>query len=493
MKKTGNKTRAIWSFSLYGGWLLALLFQGPVLFELLGDNLSDSRVFPMGLIAAHASGLILSGFVTKSLTQAKVTLILATLVSFLGSAFFYTPYNPLWGGVMMTLGFSSGLYIGSWAFYLKVLFQAKDRFRAVAEILIYSNFLLMLLSVLTMTLGPAIGLGAAMMLPVLSLAALLRINFGEFIEPEMEGISLEVLLKHQKKSFKPLVLLGAFILMITINSGIMYEVVAPAFGHLPGISSYYFVLPYILAIFLVQRLPRGKPRAYTLYIGLSLLGLSYILFILMDRSIPAYLWINGLMLGALGIFDLFWWSILAGFFDYYKNPAKIFGIGLGINVTGITIGGMVGAELYGIGQSTVVSLVALGLLFAVVMILPVLNEQLIFVLGSHGFLYPVPVLGEERRKSMGMEPLTGKESLKEERENENGGEPGEVEGMPSDDILTPREQEISELLVMGYTYKAVANELYLSENTVKYHVKNIYGKFGVRTKMEFIRKKSCQN
>jgi DNA-binding NarL/FixJ family response regulator len=49
--------------------------------------------------------------------------------------------------------------------------------------------------------------------------------------------------------------------------------------------------------------------------------------------------------------------------------------------------------------------------------------------------------------------------------------------------LTPRETEILQLVVAGYTNKAIAAEMYISEKTVEFHLDNIYTKIGVRTRL----------
>ncbi len=41
-------------------------------------------------------------------------------------------------------------------------------------------------------------------------------------------------------------------------------------------------------------------------------------------------------------------------------------------------------------------------------------------------------------------------------------------------------------LLQGKSYKAIAGELYISENTVKYYVKNIYSKFAIQSRAELI-------
>jgi two-component system NarL family response regulator len=49
--------------------------------------------------------------------------------------------------------------------------------------------------------------------------------------------------------------------------------------------------------------------------------------------------------------------------------------------------------------------------------------------------------------------------------------------------LTSRELEIIQLVLAGYTNKAIAAEILISEKTVEFHLDNIYSKVGVRTRV----------
>lgn len=50
--------------------------------------------------------------------------------------------------------------------------------------------------------------------------------------------------------------------------------------------------------------------------------------------------------------------------------------------------------------------------------------------------------------------------------------------------LTPREQEILALLAQGYTAPVIEGELFMSHNTLKTHLRHIYGKLEVHTRAE---------
>lgn len=54
--------------------------------------------------------------------------------------------------------------------------------------------------------------------------------------------------------------------------------------------------------------------------------------------------------------------------------------------------------------------------------------------------------------------------------------------------LTKREEEILALLSQGYFYKEIANTLFISTETVRTHIRNIYEKLHVRTRTEAILK-----
>lgn len=57
---------------------------------------------------------------------------------------------------------------------------------------------------------------------------------------------------------------------------------------------------------------------------------------------------------------------------------------------------------------------------------------------------------------------------------------------PKSDPLTAREEEILQLLAQGYLTKEIAGQLSISLDTVKTHLKHIYGKLQVRTRTEAV-------
>ena len=52
--------------------------------------------------------------------------------------------------------------------------------------------------------------------------------------------------------------------------------------------------------------------------------------------------------------------------------------------------------------------------------------------------------------------------------------------------LSQREKEIFEVLLTGVSYKEIANQHFISVNTVKTHTKNIYSKLGIKNRIELL-------
>jgi len=58
----------------------------------------------------------------------------------------------------------------------------------------------------------------------------------------------------------------------------------------------------------------------------------------------------------------------------------------------------------------------------------------------------------------------------------------------TDQPISEREMEVLACLYQGMDTKGIAQSLFVSVNTVKYHLKNLYGKFDAHNRVELIRK-----
>jgi DNA-binding CsgD family transcriptional regulator len=268
--------------------------------------------------------------------------------------------------------------------------------------------------------------------------------------------------KTQEGIKNPLLLLCLFVFIITINSGLMYQVINPAFEHLTGLVSWYWAVPYIVALAIMRNLPMKAKRSRILYIGMAMIMGAFISFMLLGRNSSDYLIVDTLMLGACGIFDLFWWSILGEMLDYSDNSAQTFGIGLSANVFGVLCGGVLGMAVTSVRlPGAEVTVIALTVVCVTLVILPPLNRQLVLLLKSHAYLAAYDNMSQSQQSDI-------------------------VRQIKTLDPLTVREQEVLQLILSGKSNREIGRDLFISENTVKTHVRNIFSKYDVVSRAELI-------
>ena len=67
---------------------------------------------------------------------------------------------------------------------------------------------------------------------------------------------------------------------------------------------------------------------------------------------------------------------------------------------------------------------------------------------------------------------------------------GEVRGPTS---LTAREREVAGLAAAGYTAREIGERLFIGTRTVETHLGSVYGKLGIRSKRELVRRREELN
>lgn len=445
-------------FSLFFSWLLAFPFEGRILYSLADYHNVSAHQFVFGTMAAHFAGLLLCGFFIRTMQGAKRLMLFSILFCILVSSVFFFPPSVLWMVALPAAAFLVGGCVAAWGFYFKSGTPKNERLKTMADGLICSNVIMILLNWAVVYISPHVGLGLSML--ILGLAFLFALRL-----PHKEALNTHEFSEQSDKPAgisKTLAFLSLFIVVITVNSGLMYQVQAPAFSHLEWLTSWYWAVPYVVALFIMRNLPRKTNRAYILYVAIAMIGFSFIAFILLDRSAMSYTVVNTLMLGACGVYDLFWWSILGEMLEFHNNPARILGIGLSANVLGVLLGGLIGSSIMSVNeQSQNPTLLALGVVCLTLIMLPPLHRHLSALLKNHAYLTVLSEIPPQEKTLL-------------------------IHTLAITEKLTERESEIVSLLLTGKTYRIIAAEMNLSENTVKTHVKNIYSKAGVQNRTELM-------
>lgn len=253
----------------------------------------------------------------------------------------------------------------------------------------------------------------------------------------------------------------ALIFSSSILQGIYYETMLKA--QESGWEHFWIELPSFILLMVFVLWIKGRGAGAISGIGLGLVGISLLTLLLGGSAVQV-----GLLLGILfaissTLLQLAWWGRMAQWLGGHGAPHTVLAGGLAVSAAGyLSIDYLIDVRPFGFGTSDTLYI---GLAIVMLMILmdPILSRL------------PVGNLSA---------------SLDVDGPSVDSDDP-HPEFLDLGNLLeyslTKREGEVAEQLSRGYTYKMIAEHLFLSENTVRTHIANIYSKVGVKNKSDFIR------
>ncbi len=455
-KATKDILATIVVFSAFSVWLLGFLFE-PILFvQLFGV---DVDVFDLTLIMIFTHGI---GFLFWIFTMTSAIIAKRILLGSIGVVVLFGWMNLFDIGIFRMIGYIlsgfiiSGTIVSS-AYFIKFVSTKKQRFMMVAGVLVMTHILLMIKDWILLIHGDLAAYYFALSMIMISLLGAFYLSSLPIKDRSLSSFANK-LHNHTRKD---MLVLSMLIFFITINGGLLMQFVFPSYHHLGTFVGMYWLWPYVLGVVVFVWLFRKFHRGNLVNISVALIGMSLIGYLILPQTMIGFLLVMTLLMLPLGALDLFWWGTLGEMIEYTIFPGKIFGMGLFANVMGVFVGSFVGLALLRSDDSIlfVVSF-ALTSVFVVIMLYPLISQ----VLSQKGYLAMDFSDKEEEGFLRSNNPAI----------NEM------IQGMSS------REQEIIRLLCQGKTYKMIAEQLHISINTVKFHIKGIYGKFDVTSRFELL-------
>lgn len=232
------------------------------------------------------------------------------------------------------------------------------------------------------------------------------------------------------------------IFLIFITAGYTYVGIYPQLEAYQPHQRFYNVLPFLLTLAFMPMILRRLGHRVLPYLGVAFLGISYCFFLL-PEGVDTYYLTQTFLQPGWAFLDCFAWVLGIEIAQAIDRPQYL-------NKT-------VGAFLMG----TFVGALAVQLLKTRV---PV-TSPVFFTLSLVPLFLVIPLLSVVYQAARAHSPSP--ESL-----------------LPGD--LTLREREVAALIVEGMSLKEIAQELHISQNTMKTHSRNIYRKIGVKNKKELI-------
>lgn len=444
--------------ALYFGWILSFPYFGQVLKSLAQVVGINYDYLTLSFLFSHALGFVIGGIFLKNTKRWKQLMFSSLIVVLtINLAMWFLP-AALWILAMALAGIASPFYILGWSCLLAT-YPAADKVKLYLNFIIRANLMMILLIYLTSVLSPTTLYFASIIPLLIALAVLIFISPGK-----SAAIKTKIEIKDSPSALYVFIL-TIFVILLNFTLGFVYTVIYDSFSYMAGnilsLRYYYRFIPYLLPYFVILKLRREVELKYMIYTAVSLTGLGYVSFIFLSSSVyNYYLTISVIQVG-YALIALFVWLLIGNLSTRYATPYIFFGYGLFAILVGSFFGGILGKYLLDSGSAAqmVTAFSAIAALFSTLLAIPWLLEK-----------------AEEDQTDLAQTfsnaLIISDQEYLEEFFRKGG--------------LTVREIGIVQLLLQGHSNKKIAETLFISEDTLKTHLRNIYRKYGVHKKSELL-------
>ncbi len=277
---------------------------------------------------------------------------------------------------------------------------------------------------------------------------------------------------HNRVKGRTVMRYGLFIIFFSLVAGLSYRflIVTPI---TPFVNDTLRRLPYMAGVLVAGAMADRRNLQSVLASGAGLLALSFLIGA-WGEPVPQYISIalNG---AAFGLLEPTSWLLLASQATR-ATAGRWFGWGLNLNIVPIIVGSLVALPLDSMSPER------LGLLAAVAIMLAILS--LVGVTDPLTVLHNAPTLAVPATEAEAVAAAPATAALVPTAAAEAATPPPAV-AMPAapellaqvyGQALSQRELEIGQLAIVGIASRDIAQQLYLSENTVKTHLRSVYRK-----------------
>lgn len=447
------------------GWVTTTPLYGSVGVSLAAARGINYAPLPLWFLGGNVVTAILFGHVLDRWPGvAKPAVRVAILVEALLTSLLLVA-SPTWWPLLFTLMGLAMAPVTAWGRWYATVVEPGWLGRVFGLTAAGVGLITWLFGTLTALVPSKVDLVLLSLVPlVLSFIATGRVNGN--VDPER---LLPSALIHWRVKARTVVRYGLLIVMFSLAAGLAYQfqVVDPVS---PYVDDTLRHLPYTLAVLTAGVLADRRNLHALLVSGAGLLALSFLLIGWASQPGLAYISI-ALQGGAFGLLEAAPWLLLAGL-STPSSAGRWFGWGLNMNMIPILLGGLVALPFAGMSPEP------FGLLAATFTLL-----GLLVLLGVSDPL----VLLHHWRPSAANEPQETPDETAQSTPASRSAVP-ELLTERYGGLLSNRELEVAQLAVLGVSTRDIAQQLDLSENTVKTHLKNIYRKTESANRNDLYRK-----
>lgn len=434
------------------------------------------------IIFIYLCGMLIGGLSYRDTFRSRTIMKVALYANIIITVMLMIPaLRDLFSVLLILLVILSGMLVSLWGIYL---YNEKLREHYVQTI--YLNllgFLLLVMPTNILNLPAKAGFSIAIAYEVFALLiiGILPLEYKKRVEHEI----LSKATIPGIYSSRTIKMVAFFYLLFSIAAGFLYTEVLPHYKNRSALVDIFWIILFITGYYFIYG-RNLKIRIKPLIIANSVsFGTAVILFVFAPHTTP-WLILVSLLPACLLMFNLLiMFSYSEKIIGTEANYPGVLAIFLSIHALGVIIGVMIGNRIF---HSSNQNLNLLAMNFVLILLI---STAIPFVMPD---IRKIELISNTRDEESGISnAAANSNSLPEVEIKPVAAElTGEEGDLITSEELTAREKQIAIRIAEGYTLQKTADELYISLNTVKYHMKNIYMKLHVSNRVEFMKRYHSQ-
>lgn len=443
--------RPIMGFACFLGWTYALSSNSYIFQEYIEkNNIKVISGLNLYSVLAYFAGLALAYFLISSVSMARKTIQICLSLCLCYSFLFVMDHTILQDIFSIFIALVAGCASACYGCWFRQLIPDNSSVKPIGLFICATGGVIYIVGLVSAAIHCKAGLFLAFLFLIYSMYESMRLpSFDETFKKESKRI-----FRSEDVRSPSLILL--FLLFTEIHVSYLYTVVNMHYTEYIKTADYFWYFAFIILILITMRYCTSfRPQQSINYMFLGL-ALAYILYDCLPHTLTTYIILITISMAVQGLAEIMSLVQLRHILSCNAHSIHVFVCHLLINFTGRILGCASAQFLlqFQVFQKNFTNIAVLFVLLCIAIFSFWLQKII-----DNAPLQVSAAKPELPQKQPDLLPLLHK-------------------------TLSDRETQIALMIIDGKTQKEIAEAISLSENTIKFHTKNIYTKLDIHSKQE---------
>lgn len=452
-------------------WILMLSVFRFTFCNTLSTQLQYSFDYSVAfLTTSQILGMLSNWLIVKEDRYLTKSIVVISVLCLIGSSLLFILKQQYIFYMLLALFFLFGQYVASATLLFHKYIPRVKRFHSIGLVLISNSIASFVIHVFSVNISLT-GLFALCFFATLVVTIFSILLYrSPLAEPNIHIINLKK--AELNKIYYHLLI---YVSCVSYIKGFLFHSIPKLFSQYSVIALATVSLGYILSVMFFMKLAKKQQISVSNYVANSVFLLSFVCLISFSKLDWLSVFFAAIIYSTFGMNDLFCFETLFALGERFPDSSNFFGVGFSMYIFSVFLGEIT-ATYVDIIRFPQFELLIIVIYSVATLVLPQLKGEMAKLLPESVFsVDSISLKSEDTSTDASCNALPMIQEISPAPNN-----PANA----MNELLSQRENEVLQLLLKGYPNDLIASTLYISNNTLKKHIQNIYNKLGVHSRSE---------